>query len=275
MNDSVAHWSPDIASWLLALLLALAYGGLTRFRFQKGVYLYVSALALLVIIPSAVHLVLDRSYGFSAHMVGHIVLLLICGPLLVLGFPTTLTGSVAIATERFSRFMQRWPWLGWLAGIGIMWVWHMPGLFQALVSQHDEGFHGLPLLHTASLLGAGILFSWPFLGPIEKNRMHPLAGVLYLFTACTACSLLGLFIAFAPAGLYAYPQTVMHAGFTQVICDTPAHGADDQQTAGLIMWVPCCFIYLTGALYLLRTGLMVQEHSQPALDNRLPLPEIR
>jgi cytochrome c oxidase assembly factor CtaG len=29
----------------------------------------------------------------------------------------------------------------------------------------------------------------------------------------------------------------------------------DQQAAGLIMWVPCCFIYLAGVLYLLTNWL--------------------
>jgi cytochrome c oxidase assembly factor CtaG len=27
--------------------------------------------------------------------------------------------------------------------------------------------------------------------------------------------------------------------------------AQDQQAAGLIMWVPCCFVYLSGCLFLL------------------------
>jgi cytochrome c oxidase assembly factor CtaG len=27
--------------------------------------------------------------------------------------------------------------------------------------------------------------------------------------------------------------------------------AEDQQAAGLIMWVPCCFVYLSGCLFLL------------------------
>ncbi|QKG52066.1 cytochrome c oxidase assembly protein [Hymenobacter sp. BRD67] len=78
----------------------------------------------------------------------------------------------------------------------------------------------------------------------------------YLFTACVACSLLGLLLTFAPADTYQHYARASWCGTASLAPDyaTNAWGlslADDQQLAGLIMWVPCCFIYLSGCVFLL------------------------
>jgi cytochrome c oxidase assembly factor CtaG len=41
---------------------------------------------------------------------------------------------------------------------------------------------------------------------------------------------------------YGLNKMILKSGITQSV---------DQQAAGLIMWVPCCLIYVTGAMYLL------------------------
>ena len=68
-----------------------------------------------------------------------------------------------------------------------------------------------------------------------------LAGVSYLFSACVCCSLLGAFLTFGPVGLY------------PAYLNPPARfwGLDpksDQQLGGMLMWVPGCFVYLSGIL---------------------------
>jgi cytochrome c oxidase assembly factor CtaG len=42
----------------------------------------------------------------------------------------------------------------------------------------------------------------------------------------------------------------------------------DQQAAGLIMWVPCCLIYVTGAMYLL-VDWFKQKEKTIAYSNKL------
>jgi len=58
-----------------------------------------------------------------------------------------------------------------------------------------------------------------------------------LFSACICCSLLGAFLTFGPAGLYA-----THA-------HTQLDPKSDQQLAGVLMWVPGCFVYLSAILF--------------------------
>ena len=43
----------------------------------------------------------------------------------------------------------------------------------------------------------GSVFWWQVLAPREEQRLSPPAGIVYLFTACTACSVLGIILTFA------------------------------------------------------------------------------
>nr|WP_254245210.1 cytochrome c oxidase assembly protein [Hymenobacter sp. BRD67] len=146
--------------------------------------------------------------------------------------------------------------MAWGAGVGIMWGLHVPAVFDASFTAMQNVFNPLPVLHAGAMLLAGALFSWPLFGPVPAQHLHPLAGVGYLFTACVACSLLGLLLTFAPADTYQHYARASWCGTASLAPDyaTNAWGlslADDQQLAGLIMWVPCCFIYLSGCVFLL------------------------
>jgi cytochrome c oxidase assembly factor CtaG len=99
----------------------------------------------------------------------------------------------------------------------------------------------IPWIHTPSLLLAGLLFCWPLITPYSSSRLSALQSILYLASACIACSLAGLLITFAPQGMY--------RGIT----------IHDQQSGGLIMWVPCCFVYLAATMTLLIRWLSQKE----------------
>lgn len=227
-KNLILHWHPDIPALLLTAIFFGGFYMLTKFRSRRNNLLFtIVILSFLILFCSPLHFMAMRTY-FSAHMLVHILLLLVFGPLLVL----SLTGTIHPLLSRLSRFCNRHLWLAWITGVGIMWLWHIPALFNAVMG-HQSGI--VILLQTGSLLLAGMLFTWPLLGPAEELHTHPLLGIIYLFTACVSCSLLGLLITFAPAGTYAYyPPNIT-----------------DQQAAGLIMWVPCCFVYLSGCLWLL------------------------
>ncbi|NML65431.1 cytochrome c oxidase assembly protein [Hymenobacter sp. RP-2-7] len=270
-----AQWHASPALLLLVAGLAAAYFGLSGGRWQARGGLYFTALGLLALVEASPLHYLGMHALFSAHMVVHIVVLLLCGPLLVLGLPPALPSTVARRLARFSGWLRGHTWLAWLAGVGIMWGLHVPAVFDASFGGLDAAF-GLPaLLPVVAMLLAGALFSWPLVGPTAEAHLHPLAGVVYLFSACVGCSLLGLLITFAPADTY---QHYARAGW----CGTPSLApdfasnpwglslADDQQAAGLIMWVPCCFIYLGGCMYLVAKYFMADEGVAPP-----PAPPLR
>ncbi|HXD77786.1 MAG TPA: cytochrome c oxidase assembly protein [Puia sp.] len=180
---------------------------------------------------------------FSSHLAGHITLLLITAPFSVLAMRERPEAKGGFAFG-LSRWLSAMPWLNWIIGIGILWVWQVPSVFNALMTWDGPGFHRhlhlLSFVHSGSLLLAGILFSWPLAGPYLSHRLSAPESLLYLTSAWLGISLLAFLIEFASPGLY--------------VSGSPALAIThkDQVIAGLILWIPACLIYLAGGIFLLR-----------------------
>jgi putative membrane protein len=261
MKQSIfSQWHFDPLILIFIIMLAGAYFYLSGFRLQKNSITYFAALLLLAMVEFSPLHFLGMYYLFSAHMVMHVVILLLCGPLLVLGLPKKLSPGGGRLIMFISKVLNGANWLAWLAGVGLMWFLHIPFIFDHSFSGMDHSFSLLPLLHSGAMLFAGMIFSWPLFGPVARYRIHQVGGIVYLFTACISCSLLGLLITFAPAGIYQHYITTGNMGIGGA---GPAiwgiSPEQDQQMAGLIMWVPCCFVYLTGCIYLLQQYLSTKS----------------
>jgi cytochrome c oxidase assembly factor CtaG len=217
-----------------------------------GVFLLVICIALPI--PG-----LDYTSPFTSDMLRHAGLLLLAAPLIAMALPPA--GRMRRSLTALSRVTARRPVVAWLAGVSTMWFWHIPSLYNALHGSGQyvlscapgslfgkapaSGLHShvsaLCLLHDPSLVIAGFLFCWPLVTPYPSLRLPVLHGILYLASACVTCSLMGLFITYAPPGAFR------------------GVAIDDQQTGGLIMWVPCCFLYLSASMWLLVRWLYRQE----------------
>lgn len=246
MKQLLIHWSFDLSSAIL-LLMILAFIPIRKEIANKKIIVTIVAL-LVICLFSPLH-ILSENYLFSAHMTVHIILLLCVGPLVVMSLP-----SNAKQFQRLFHFLKHQPVAGWIAGVAVMWFWHIPVIFNsAMSSMHSSSFNFISIIESMSLIVAGIVFSAPIIHPNKDYRIDPLSGVVYLFTACIGCSLLGLLITFAPAGTYHHFLSMNDQyGLNRIILnDWGITQSADQQAAGLIMWVPCCLIYVTGAMYLL------------------------
>jgi cytochrome c oxidase assembly factor CtaG len=107
----------------------------------------------------------------------------------------------------------------------------------------------------------GSVFWWQVLAPRDGERLSPAAGIVYLFTACTACSILGIILTFAPVSICpVYQHPADRLGMLGTIRGDWGLTSDkDQQIGGLLMWVPMCLIYLTAIL-----AQLARWHSGPA-----------
>lgn len=205
-----------------------------------------SAISLVLALASPLAVLASR-YSFSAHMMQHLLLLLIVPLFAMLAWPA----SNVPAADDFSSVPHRGAIpLGWIAGVGAMWFWHIPAMCTAAMQR--------PLvfdIQAASLVAAGAAFWWPIYRPQSVYRLPAHAAALYLFSGCVGCSLLGIYITFSPVpvcplyaaggGSPALSQLVHEQwGLTHRI---------DQQVGGLLMWVPACMIYL-GAILATFTG---------------------
>jgi putative membrane protein len=182
---------------------------------------------------------LAAGYLFSAHMLQHILLLLIVPALLLMSFPR----CVSLVPQ--SRLISN-PFIGWISGVGAMWLWHARPLCNAAVSSQ--------LVNAAqicSLLLLGTIFWRQILAPREDERMSPPGAVLYLFSACVACSILGILITFSPVSvcpIYAQPPTDRLGILNLVQSNWGITPDKDQQIGGLLMWVPMCLVYLAAII---------------------------
>ena len=124
-----------------------------------------------------------------------------------------------------------------------MWFWHAPPLCNAAVASRPV--HALQIV---SLLALGSLFWRQILAPRDEERLSPPGAVVYLFSACVTCSVLGIIITFSPVtvcSIYTM-QPSDHLGILRTIRDGWGFSPErDQQIGGLLMWVPMCLIYLS------------------------------
>jgi putative membrane protein len=180
----------------------------------------------------------------SAHMAQHIVLAAVAPPLLLLGRPVVLIWALPFAVRGLlrgppSRLWRRatQPATAFVIEAAVLWGWHMPAAV-ALASR-------APLAHAAmhlGFLGGGLLF-WASLAAPGRGeaRGHALTAAASFLTMLHT-GFLGALLTFAPFPLYAsYAAEIPGRALTAL---------EDQQFAGLLMWIVCGTIYLVATLVL-------------------------
>jgi putative membrane protein len=253
------NWDPLILSGI-ALTGWLYFNGVRRLWRQAGIGRGVQrwqvasfigglfALVLAVISPiDAMGEVL-----FSAHMLQHLLLILVAAPLLVLGAPPA---AVAWAIpERWRVDLGRWwrrqsilrkawqclnkPLLVWVLHALALLAWHLPDLYQAAL------LHGfIHFLEHASFLLTALLFWMVLVRSGNRDQLSYGAGMLYVFSMAMFSGVLGALITFSRQAWYP-----LHSDLDLIWGFTPL---EDQQLAGVLMWVPGNFIYLGAFLTLL------------------------
>lgn len=217
-GDWLARWNFD-PFLLLALLLGFVLwrrwasgpGPTDRQRFGLAALL----LVLLFVSP----LCALSSALFSARVAHHVLLTAAVAPLIVASIPRrrlAIPGSLTFWTA---------------AQALIFWAWHSPSLYAEALSSN--------LIYwtmQASLLVSAIGF-WA-----AVRRANAAAAVAALLVTMVQMGLLGALITFAGAPLYApHFSTTGPWGLAPL---------EDQQLAGLVMWVPSAGVYLAAAMAL-------------------------
>ena len=241
---SAWDWEPSVVAGCAAL--AIAYLTAARPRTAMRTALFLSGVLLLLVDLVSPIDTLGDAYLFSVHVLQHFLLALVIPPLWLLGTPPALAESALRHSllRRCERFLAR-PAVAWPLGVGCMLVWHIPPLFNAALASDP-----LHIFQHLSFLVTGTVFWWPILCPMKERRIEALPAIVYLFSACTACSLLGAALTFTPPGAYpAYFHPSDRLGILPLIRNNwGIDPASDQQLGGMLMWVPGCLVYLTAIL---------------------------
>jgi putative membrane protein len=259
-------WSWDASVLVGCAALIGGYLVVVRSRItNKTLFFIAGVLVMLLALESPLEKLGD-TYLFSAHMAQHLLLILIVPPLMLLGIPRWLAQQVLDwpLARRIEHILNR-PLLAWLLGMGTLWVWHVPALYNATLA--DENIH---VVEHLSFLVTSSIFWWPILSPLTERRLAPLATIPYLFAASAATSILGIILTFTPPGIYpAYLDPNDEIGALPLLRDswglTPTA---DQQLGGLLMWVPGGLAYLSGII-----GALARWYSMPEEDEINEIPE--
>jgi putative membrane protein len=196
---------------------------------------------------------------FSVHMTQHLLLMMVAAPLIVLGDPVTVTlwalplrsrRHVGLTFRRTRWLRAAWSALtiapiAWTLHVVTLWLWHAPIFYE--MALQSEPLHELE--HATFFLTA-LLFWWLLFAP-HGRRLNIGAKVAYLFAAMLQGTILGAVITFAR-----HPWYWSYFGTTKAWGLTPL---EDQQLAGLIMWIPAGLIYLAALLPLVAGALAPQE----------------
>ena len=166
---------------------------------------------------------------FSVRVAHHAILVAAAAPLLVLSLPRQLRKPKVAGAMGASAFA---------AHTALLWVWHAPSPYAAELAD-PRVFWAMEL----SLLGSAMLLWIAVLSPAARLG----TTIAILLGSVMQMGLLGAVITFARAPLY-----TAHLGVT---APWGLSALQDQQLAGLIMWVPGSIPYLAAALALLASRL--------------------
>lgn len=258
-------WDPAITVPLL-LVLVLFVAGWTRLHArsdrgapglrQRAGWFVAGWLVMALALVSPLHEGGERS--FTLHMIEHELLMLAAAPMLVAGRPLPVIVWALPAALRRSlgqpgvtsmlgplRRLLASPVAATLCQAAVLWLWHAPVLFDlALASSSWHAAQHLAFVFAALWFWAAVL---PRSATAESSARRAVAG-LCLFATSIVTGALG--------ALMAVSSSPWYAGYARIgMAPMGLTPAEDQQVAGLVMWVPGGLVHAIAALVIVR-GLL-------------------
>jgi putative membrane protein len=155
---------------------------------------------------------------FSAHMGQHLLLIIIIAPMLVLS-------GLRIRIE---------PIWGWLLFVGTFLFWHWPSAFQWAAER--------PLTQLLELASIGVTAICFWSAVFNDGRLSDGARALMVLTAAIVTDMPGVVMLFSPRTICVMPhENAALFGLTPL---------QDQQLAGLLMWVPANLMFFGIATFM-------------------------
>jgi putative membrane protein len=253
---TASGWTFDLWIVVPLLIAALLYGiGASRLllrsssvRLHRTRTFYFAAgwLSLAGALVSPLHEAGERS--FAAHMLEHEILMLVAAPLLVLArplgtfawaLPRSATSAIGSVTRGrgFSAFWSALtaPVPATLLQAVALWLWHAPPLFELALAR--PGWH---VVQHVSFFATALAF-WTGVLDEHRLRRRPGVAIACLFVTALTAGALGALMALSASPWYAAYAAL---GLTPEGL-TPA---EDQQLAGLLMWIPGGLVHTAAAL---------------------------
>ena len=266
----VWEWEPSILIglflWQGAYLWLTSQRG-SRARWQsvslaRKVTFSIGTLLAFIALVSPIDYLSDH-YLFSVHMLQHLLLFMVSPPLWLLGLPDNLLDGLRLpgVVQTLARQITN-PVAAYLIFNAVVLVWHVPRFYEAALENNN-----LHILEHLMFMAVSIIGWWPMFGCSRQvaPRLSLPLQVLYMFFMMFPTTFLGAIITLAPTPLIPF---YVHAPRLWELATSPGQAIttfgqtangwglsvmDDQQAAGLLMWVPGNMIFMaTGLISLAR-----------------------
>jgi len=171
---------------------------------------------------------LSDFFLFSAHMVQHLILILVMPPLLLMGIPDwMLRPAIRVKAIGIVARALTIPLIAFALNNVIFLAWHFPGPYDLMMRNHNVhvGMH-------LTIMITGVIMWWPVMSPLpEMPRIAAPLQMIYLFLVGIPMMVSAALITFSGTALYSW-----YVEAPRVFAELSA--LEDQRLGGVIMWVP-------------------------------------
>jgi putative membrane protein len=170
---------------------------------------------------------------FSAHMVQHLLLMLIMPPLLIYGLPPWLIRKALELrwVYRSARLLTH-PGVAFVSYNVVFIVWHFPNMYNWALMDHT-----VHIMQHVSFMAVAVMMWWPVVNPVPELQRIPTGPLLmaYVFMFGIPGTIVSALITLSDTVLYSW-----YAAAPRITVLSPL---DDQRLGGLIMWIPGMLVF--------------------------------
>ncbi len=172
-------------------------------------------------------------YLFSAHMVQHLLLMLIMPPFLLWGLPTwVIRKALGVRWIFGAGRVLTHPVVAFVAYNVVFIFWHLPDMYNWALMDHT-----VHIVQHLSFMAVAVMMWWPIINPVEELQRIPngplLMGWIFLF------GIPGTIV----SALITLSDEVLYTWYAAAPRITGLTVLDDQRLGGLIMWIPGMLVF--------------------------------
>lgn len=172
-------------------------------------------------------------YLFSAHMVQHLLLMLLMPPLLIWGLPPALIQHALRVRSVYpvARFLTH-PVVAYVVYNVVFVFWHIPHWYNLALLDHN-----VHIVQHLTFMAVAVMMWWPIMAPVKELVRIPTGPLLmaWIFLFGIPGTIVSALITLSNDVLYTW-----YAAAPRITALSPL---DDQRLGGLIMWIPGMLVF--------------------------------
>jgi putative membrane protein len=172
-------------------------------------------------------------YLFTAHMVQHLLLMLLMPPLLIWGLPPALIQKALQirAVYPVARVLTH-PLVAYLTYNVVFIFWHIPQWYNLALLDHN-----VHIIQHLTFMTVAVMMWWPIMAPVKELVRIPTGPLLmaWIFLFGIPGTIVSALITLSNEVLYTW-----YAAAPRI---TALSALDDQRLGGLIMWIPGMLVF--------------------------------